>query len=108
MIAQLEMYCRRVKIEIEFDEASDGKELVEKVLGSDYDLVFTDNQMTEVHGLQAILQIRQQNTVVPIYMVSSSEVGRQALEVGATGYIEKGNYNEFKSGIEKAVLKHLK
>ncbi|MDO8656731.1 MAG: response regulator [Nanoarchaeota archaeon] len=108
MIASLEEYCSRVKIEVEFDEAADGKELVKKVLSSHYDLVFTDNQMTDVHGLQAIAQIREQNKTIPVYMVSSSEVGKRALEVGATGYLEKQDYDTFKSGIENVVTTHLK
>ena len=108
MLARLERYCGNAHVEVEFDEASDGKELVEKVLGAAYDLVFTDNQMTEVHGLQAISQIRERNKTVPIYMVSSSEVGKLALEVGATGYLDKQDYDGFKSGIETIITTHLK
>lgn len=107
-IAQLKRLCRRVEIEVEFDEASDGKELVEKVLGAHYDLVFTDNQMTDVSGLKAIAQIREHNKTVPIYMVSSSEVGKLALEVGATGYIDKDNIGGSQSEIEEAVNTYLK
>jgi CheY-like chemotaxis protein len=106
-LALLERYCESAYVEVEFDQASDGRELVEKVLGATYDLVFTDNQMIEVHGLQAIAEIRAKNKTVPIYMVSSSEVGKLALEVGATGYIEKRDYDAFKSGIEAALKKHL-
>lgn len=108
MIDNLELHCSRAEIEVEFDQASDGKELVEKVLGKNYDLVFTDNTMPKVYGLQAIAQIRAQNKSVPIYMVSSSEVGKRALEVGATGYLDKQDYDAFKSGIEKAIVIHLK
>jgi len=108
MIAITKRYCKNAQIEAEFDEASDGQELVEKVLGADYDLVFTDNQMTEVHGLQAIAQIRAQNQTVPIYMVSSSDVGQRAMEVGATGYVDKQDRSAFRSGIETAITTYLK
>lgn len=108
MIDQLERYCQRAEIEVVVDEVGDGKELVEKVLAAHYDLVFTDNQMTEIHGLQAIAQIRERNKNVPIYMISSSEVGERALEAGATGYFDKEDYDDLKSGIEKAIATHLK
>ena len=108
MVATVERYCRNMGVEVVIDEAPDGKELVEKVLGSNYDLVFTDNRMPNVHGLQAIAQIREQNKTVPIYMVSSSEVGQQAIKVGATGYVDKGERGAFKLGIETAIATHLK
>jgi|SRR3989338_6033186 len=108
MIDLLERCCETESIEAQLDEASDGKELVEKVLGANYDLVFTDNVMQEVHGLRAIAQIRERNKTVPVYMVSSSEVGRKALELGATGYLDKGDTAAFDSGIERAVALHLK
>ena len=104
----MDLFCKRAGIEVELDGASNGKELVEKVLGADYDLVFTDNVMPEVHGLQAIQQIRAQNKSVPIYMISSSEVGEQALKLGATGYLDKKDYGAFKSAVEKAIAIHLK
>ena len=107
-IAILKRYCGKVGIDAEFDGASDGKELVGKMLSANYDLAFIDNQMTEVHGLEAIAQIRERNKTIPVYMVSSSEVGKLALEVGATGYLDKQDYDGFRSGIETAIAKHLK
>jgi CheY-like chemotaxis protein len=78
------------------------------VIGSNYDLVFTDNQMTQVHGLLAIRKIREQDQETPIYMVSSSKVGKQAVEFGATGYVDKQDRSTFRHGIEAAVEKHLR
>ncbi len=55
MIVLLGRYCSRQGIDVEFDEASSGDELVEKVIGGSYDLVFTDNQMPPgMHGLLAL------------------------------------------------------
>ena len=109
MLARLDRCCENVGIEVEFDKVSDGKELVEKVLGGAYDLVFTDNQMTEVHGLQAIREIREQNQTVPIYMISSSEeLYKMALGMGATGFHSKMDYKGFISFIETAIEAHLK
>ena len=108
MIAGMERFCDKEGIDVEFDEVADGKELVERVRRDRYDLVFTDNQMTEVHGLQALGQIREHDKTVPIYMLSSSEVGEQALKLGANGYFDKRDYDAFKSGVEKALRTHLK
>lgn len=110
MIASLEMHCSREGIDVTFDVASSGEELVGKVRSNQYDLVFTDNQMPPgIHGLLAICQIREQDTRTPVYMVSSSEVGKQAIEVGATGYIDKTDQPQlFKAGIQDAVRKHLR
>ena len=105
----LKRYCSREKLDVEFDEASTGEELVEKVLGNSYDLVFTDNQMPPgMHGLLALVQIREKDSAAPIYMVSASKVGQQAVEVGATGYVDKTDRAQYKSGIESAVERHLR
>ena len=101
----LKDYCSGAGIEVNVDEASNGRELVEKVLGTNYDLIFTDHQMPEVDGLQAIAQIREHNKTVPVYMVSNSEVEKQALQAGATGYFWKV---DSVSGMEQAVNLHLK
>ena len=109
MIASLEMYCSRQGIDVEFDEASNGEELVKKVSTNPYNLVFTDNQMPPgIHGLLALRQIRENDKKTPIYMVSSSEVGQQAVDLGATGYVDKDNRSEFRRSIESAVEKHLR
>ena len=110
MIFLVERYCSRQGIDAEFDEASSGEELVEKVSAHQYDLVFTDNQMPPgIHGLLAIPQIRERDQRTPIYMISSSEVGQQAVEVGATGYIDKSSdRSTFRENIEAAVERHLR
>ena len=91
-IAVLRRFCRNKEIDAEFDEASDGEELVNKVLQSQYDLIFTDNEMPKINGLRAIKELREKGQAIPIYMISGSDVSEVALGLGATGYIPKNNF----------------
>jgi CheY-like chemotaxis protein len=104
----IEDVCKKEDIYAEFDQVPDGKDLVEKVLTGNYDLVLTDNEMIEVSGLRAIIDIRKQNKTVPIYMLSSSGVGEKALKLGANGYFDKEDYHGFEAGILEVIKKHLK
>jgi len=92
-------------IEVEFDEASNGKELVEKVREGDYALVLTDNEMPGGNGLNAIREIRGYNEIVPIYMLSGSDVSEEALKAGATGYFAKPiKLSEIIEGTRNAIM----
>ena len=72
------------------DSVADGESLVQKVMESDYDLIFTDHDMGQgMNGVDAIKAIRATNTKVPIYMISGSDKREDALKAGATGYLEK-------------------
>ncbi|MBI2574761.1 response regulator transcription factor [Candidatus Woesearchaeota archaeon] len=74
---------------VEIEQVVDGRSLVERVRGGGFALVLTDNQMPYVSGLEAIRQIREFNREVPIFIITSSDVEREALEAGATGYMRK-------------------
>ena len=73
------------------DQVPDGESLVKAVRNGSYDLVFTDFNMGREHlpGIPAIIEIRKFNADVPIYMISASQVEKQALSAGATGYFDK-------------------
>ncbi|HLD43485.1 MAG TPA: response regulator transcription factor [Candidatus Nanoarchaeia archaeon] len=108
LVATMRLICKQNGIDAEFDQALDGKDLVERVLRGNYDLVFTDNHMAQLNGLRAIKQIRELNPTVPIYMLSSSsEAGNAALESGANGYLGKVD-PRFTPGIAKALRTYLK
>ena len=79
----------------EVDTVSDGSSLIERVRGNVYSLVLTDNQMPGTRGLAAIRKIRKFNQEVPIYMLSESGVREQALELGATGYLDKRAFRTY-------------
>ncbi len=82
--------CKKRGIELTFTSVSSGESLVEKVRQEQFDLIFTDNQMWIMSGLQAVSSIRQFNPKIPIYIVSTDGgIETEALSVGATGYINK-------------------
>ncbi len=91
---------RRLLREIEIDEVSESKELVEKIKQSNYDLIITDNDYEdgiENGGIEAIKDIRQFNQTTPILLQSgelNEEKRKIALEVGANYVLEKGELSE--------------
>ena len=100
--------CNKLRIKSKIDEVVDGKELIEKVINTDYDFVFTDNRMPNIHGLDATRLIRIHNKDIPIYLLSAKELDRQDWEsAGATGYFNKDD-DTLISGIGKALEKYLK
>lgn len=85
----LERFIKLRVTDVDIETVEDGKPLVARVREGGYSLVLTDNQMTYVDGLEAIRQIREFDQQVPIYMLSGSYIKEQALEAGATGYVNK-------------------
>src|SRR3989338_11309858 len=85
-----------------------GRDLVAKVREGGYQLVFTDYDMRDdgMTGLRAIIKIRQFDFQTPIFMASGSEVEIEALEAGATGYIDKGDRNMWKR-VRELALEYL-
>jgi len=88
---------------IEIDQVSDGEDLVNKIRENGYCVVFTDNSMLKVNGIEAIRQIRGFNKEIPIYMMSGDFlVEHDALASGANGYIAKPfNLNDIKTVLER-------
>jgi CheY-like chemotaxis protein len=101
-------YLMKKSIEAEIDEAVDGGELSGKVIGGDYDLVFTDNGMRPVSGMEAINKIREAGKQLPICMISAGDPddAHLAMELGATDYIEKDD-KKLKEKMESILLKYL-
>jgi CheY-like chemotaxis protein len=91
------------------DQAGNGRQLVEMVRTKEYDLIFVDNNMPVMGGLEAIQEIRKFNKTIPIYMIAGSlddTLPKRVVESGANGYIGKGN----KGSVEKtkeAIDRHL-
>ena len=111
-----ETYARAVKHfsggQAEVEEVGDGATLVEKMRERerDYDLIFTDNDMPRMSGLVAIARIREFNPNVPICMISgdeAEEVMPEAMRIGATDYIDKGDYEHFTEKLREVVKKYL-
>lgn len=92
--------------DVEVVQVAEGGSLVEKVRGGGFSLVLTDNEMPPgMDGLKAIRTIRQFDDRTPIYMISGSEVGEEAIKAGANGYIEKGR--NVAADLKEVIAKHL-
>jgi two-component system, NarL family, invasion response regulator UvrY len=75
-------------------EASDGKELVDKLMALDYDVVLLDISLPGRSGLDLIPQIKKirQKTAILIISIHSEELyAIQAIKSGASGYITKSS-----------------
>ncbi len=91
-----------VSDKIQIDLASDGNELVQKVLNKDYDIVVTDVQMPKMNGVEATKLIRESNKEIKIIGLSANIRKKDIdlfLEAGMNDYISKP-YN-----LEELILK---
>lgn len=120
IIAEDSEYVRKRLVEmvlssgIRVDEVENGLELVEKVKLEEYDLIFTDNRMPIINGLDAIIKIREFDKKTPIYLLSAEPnkekakyVETRALKCGANGFFNKldANLSDKIEEIKKTYLK---
>ncbi len=78
-------------------EASDGKELIEKMIDQEYDVVLLDISLPGRSGLDLISQVKKinQKTAVLILSIHSEELyALKALKYGAAGYLTKSSAPE--------------
>ena len=76
------------------DEASDGREAVEKFDREKFDVVVLDFQMPEMNGLDAAKQITSRSPSTPILMVTlhySPQLADEARKVGIRGLCAKAD-----------------
>ncbi len=87
-------------------EASDGKELLDKLGKHDYDVVLLDISLPGRSGIELISQVKKirQKTAVLILSIHSEELyAIQALKYGASGYLTKSSApEELLSAVYKA------
>ena len=57
----------------EVDTVNNGREAVEKVKNGHFDLVFLDENMPGISGLEALQQIKAHNPNLPVIMITKSE-----------------------------------
>jgi two-component system invasion response regulator UvrY len=79
------------------DEASNGKELLDKMSSQDYDVVLLDISLPGRSGIELISQVKKirQKTAVLILSIHSEELyAVQALKFGASGYLTKSSAPE--------------
>lgn len=76
------------------EEASNGREALEKVEQSSPDIVLLDLQMPVMNGLEAAREIRRRSPELPILMVSlhmSPDLGDEARKAGIDGTCGKND-----------------
>jgi len=74
------------------DQASNGKEGVEKILSTEYDVIFCDIKMPQMDGLEVLATLKESNVECPIIMISGHgnvETAVQSIKMGAFDFIEK-------------------
>jgi CheY-like chemotaxis protein len=60
-------------LNIDFDEASDGNEGLEKILNHHYDLVITDIVMPGMEGIEMIIQAKKHDPALKIIAISGGK-----------------------------------
>jgi len=78
----------------QIDEASDGKELIDKLMQEEYNVVLLDISLPGRSGLDLISQIKkinQRTSVLILSMHSEEMYAIQAIRSGASGYLTKSS-----------------
>lgn len=82
-----------LKIEnYEYDEASNGKEAIDKIKTNDFDIVIMDIMMPIMDGYQAVRKIREFNKTIPVIMLSARNEEYDKLlsfDLGVDDYVTK-------------------
>lgn len=90
------------------DEASNGKEVLEKIGKKDFDLILLDIAMPGRDGLEILKDIKVQKPKLPVLILSmfpEDQYALRALKSGASGYLTKDSIPD---ELVKAVRKILK
>ncbi|MCB2209085.1 MAG: response regulator transcription factor [Bacteroidetes bacterium] len=89
------------------DEAEDAKEVVNKVIATNYDIIILDISMPGGGGLNALQQLKQSHPETKVLMLSTfsdDEYINRALKLGASGYLTKAAAtNELGLAIKKVI-----
>lgn len=87
------------------DEATNGKETLDKIKRNQYDLIILDISMPEINGLDILQRTKDMNIESKIVVMSfHSELhyAKRAIKLGAVGYIPKAlSLNEIIAAIRK-------
>jgi two-component system invasion response regulator UvrY len=89
------------------DEATDGRELLQRARSTPHDLVLLDLSMPATDGLDVLKQLKRERPKVPVVILTISpeeQFAIRALKAGAAGYLMKeGVPIELVAAIRKAV-----
>src|SRR5437773_6393964 len=94
----------------EVEAAGDGREAMDLVAKSDFDVVLSDIAMPGMNGLQLLRAVRQKDLAVPAILMPGNpmvETAVQAIEHAALGYLLKPVSREaLLRALEEAVRLH--
>ncbi|MFN5416490.1 MAG: response regulator [Flavobacteriia bacterium] len=96
------------KFKAEVHEASNGKEAIEKLSLEEFNILLLDITMPEMDGFTVLRNLKSKNILIPtlvITMHKDENVIKQAIDLGALGYILKNSGME---EITKAISTVLK
>jgi two-component system invasion response regulator UvrY len=74
------------------DEASNGREVLDKIWKNEYDMVLLDISMPGITGLEALKQLKTDRPRLPVLVLSmhpEEQYAVRALRAGASGYLTK-------------------
>jgi len=74
------------------DEASTGKEVLEKISEKEYDVVVLDISLPDKSGLDILKQLKSQKPKLPVLVLSiypEEQYAERVLKIGASGYLTK-------------------
>jgi len=77
---------------VDYDEASNGQEALDKALQNDYDVVLLDISMPGKSGLEVLRELGSQKPGLPVLILtmhSEQDYAMRVLRQGASGYITK-------------------
>ena len=94
------------------DLANNGKEAFEQYKSNDYDIILTDIKMPEIDGITLIKLIRNEDTNIPILILSAHDDRDyllKSIDLNVEGYILKPyNLNQIAQTIEKLLERNEK
>jgi DNA-binding response OmpR family regulator len=74
------------------DTAPDGPSALDRLNGTEYDLLITDLKMPGMDGLSVIREVRRRSTEIPIVIITGYSTEASAIEavnLGVVGYLVK-------------------
>ncbi len=91
-------------------EAENGEKLLATYssLKDQVDLIITDNFMPEMDGLDAIIAIRELDSVVPICLISSKDLSSEAASLNVDFLMKSSEGNDMYKNFCAMVKKYLK
>ena len=76
----------------QIEEVGDAEDMIKKVVGGEWDVVISDLSMPGRSGLEALQQIKQINSRLPVLILSihpEEQYAVRVLKAGASGYLSK-------------------